>query len=86
MHFVAIDVDKKNNEPIYRLAAADACAGKKVCQVLYWVGKAPSKFPLTYAQSAAKVAHWQQNLNTGLRRWLVKCSASNIFSKSRECM
>jgi len=34
----------------------------------------------------SEVAHWQQNLNTGLRRWLVNCGTSNLFSNGRECM
>jgi len=86
MFFVSIDAAQKNNEDIYRLAAGKACSGKSICQVQYWVGNAPSAFPLTDAQVNSKIAHWQQNLNTGLRRWLVKCSSTKIFSKVRECM
>lgn len=86
MYFVAIDAAAQNNEDIYRYAVGDACAGKAICQVQYWVGGAPSSFPLTDNQVNSKLVHWQQNLNTGLRRWLVKCSASNLFSKERECM
>ena len=86
MFFVAIDAAQKNNEDVYRFAVGEACAGKAICQVQYWVGNAPSKFPLTDAQVASKLVHWQQNLNTGLRRWLVKCSSSNLFAKERECM
>ncbi|BAZ94896.1 hypothetical protein TspCOW1_32850 [Thiohalobacter sp. COW1] len=86
MHFVAVDATQKDNEDVYRLAVGNACAGKAICQVQFWVGSAPSKFPLTDAQVESKLVQWQQNLNTGLRRWLVKCSSSNLFSKERECM
>ena len=86
MFFVAIDASQKNNEDVYRFAVGEACAGKAICQVQFWVGNAPSKLPLTDAQVASKLVHWQQNLNTGLRRWLVKCSSSNLFAEERECM
>ena len=86
MFFVAIEASQKNNEDVYRFAVGKACAGKAICQVQYWVGNAPSKFPLTDAQVDSKLVHWQQNLNTSLRRWLVKCSNSNLFAKERECM
>jgi hypothetical protein len=86
MHFVAIDADQKDNEDIYRFAVGEACAGKAICQVQYWIGDAPNKFPLTDAQVESKVVQWQQNLNTGLRRWLVKCADSNLFKNDRECM
>lgn len=86
MYFVAVDSEQKNNEDVYRFAVAKACTGKPVCQVQFWVGGAPSKFPLTDAQVDSKLVQWQQNLNTGLRRWLVKCSSSNLFSNGRECM
>ncbi len=86
MFFVAVDAAQNDNEDVYRLAVGEACAGKAVCQVHFWVGNAPRKFPLTDTQASSKLVHWQQNLNTGLRRWLVKCSSSNLFSKERECM
>jgi hypothetical protein len=86
MFFVSIEAAQENNEDVYRFAVGEACAGKAICQVQYWVGNAPSKFPLTDAQVASKLVHWQQNLNTGLRRWLVKCSSSNLFAKESECM
>ena len=86
MSFVSINPDQKNNEDIYRLAVSQACAGKKICQVQFWAGNAPSGFPMTDAQVNSKVVHWQQNLNTGLRRWLVKCGATSVFAKERECM
>jgi hypothetical protein len=86
MFFVAVDAAQKDNEDIYRRAAGEACSGKSICQVHFWVGSAPSKLPLTDAQVASKLAHWQMNLNTGLRRWLVKCKSSNLLAKERECM
>jgi len=86
MFFVAINSAKNNNEDVYRFAVGDACAGKSVCQVQYWVGNAPRKFPLTDAQVNSKLVHWQQNLNTGLRRWLVNCKSSKLFASERECM
>ena len=86
MFFVAIEPAQKNNEDTYRIAVGEACAGKTICQVQYWVGNAPSGFPLTDTQVNSKLVQWQQNLNTGLRRWLVNCKASGLFAKERECM
>jgi hypothetical protein len=86
MFFVAVSTAQKNNEDIYRLAVGEACAGKPICQVQFWVGSAPRKFPLTDTQVKSKLVQWQQNLNTGLRRWLVNCNSSKLFAKERECM
>jgi len=86
MSFVAVDAAQKDNEDVYRLAVGEACAGKSICQVQFWVGSAPSRFPLTDAQVDSKLVQWQLNLNTGLRRWLVKCGSSKLFAKERECM
>ena len=86
MFFVAVTPAQKNNEDVYRLAVGEACAGKTICQVQFWAGKAPSKFPLSDAQVKSKLVQWQQNLNTGLRRWLVNCNSSSLFSNERECM
>lgn len=86
MSFVAVDTAQKDNEDVYRLAAGKACAGKPICQVQFWVGSAPSRFPLTDAQIDSKLVQWQLNLNTGLRQWLVKCKSSKLFAKERECM
>lgn len=85
MVFVSIDPAQKDNEDVYRMAVGSACRGP-ICQVQYWVGNAPSKFPLTDAQVDSQLVHWQQNLNTGLRRWLVNCDSSTLFSDDRECM
>lgn len=86
MFFVAVDTNQKENEDVYRLAVGESCSGKAVCQVQFWVGSAPSKFPLTDDQIASKLVQWKQNLNTGLRTWLVKCGSSSLFSGERECM
>lgn len=86
MNFVSINPEQVNNEDIYRLAVAEVCAGKRICQVLYWVGDAPSSTPLNDTQANSKIVHWQQNLNTGLRRWLVKCDSSDLFANQRECI
>lgn len=86
MYFVAIDAAQKDNEDVYRFAVGEACAGKAICQVQYWIGSAPSGFPLSDAQIESKLVQWQQNLNTGLRRWLVKCDSSGLFASERECM
>lgn len=86
MHFVAIDSSQKDNEDVYRLAVGSACVRSPVCQVHFWVGSAPSGFPFSEAQVQSKVVSWQQNLNTGLRRWLVNCRASSLFLNERECM
>lgn len=86
MYFASIENSQKNNEDIFRIAASSACAGKSICQVQYWVGSSPKSFPLTEQQANTKIAHWQQNLNTGLRRWLVKCDSTKLFSNERQCM
>ena len=86
MFFVAIDTAQKDNEDVYRFAVGEACAGKAICQVQYWIGSAPSAFPLTDAQVESKLVQWKQNRNTGLRSWLVKCDSSNLFPKERDCM
>jgi hypothetical protein len=86
MVFVAIDAAQAKNEDVYRLAVGEACAGKAICQVHYWVGTAPANLPLSSSQAESKLVNWQQNLNTGLRRWLVSCKSSNLFSNDRECM
>ena len=86
MFFVAIDTAEKNNEDVYRFAVGEACAGKGICQVQFWVNKAPSGFPLTDAQVDSKLVQWKLNLNTGLRQWLVRCKSSNLFASERECM
>jgi hypothetical protein len=87
MHFVAVTPAAKNNEDTYRLAVAEACAGKPICQVQFWVSSAPKTLPMTDAQVASKFVHWQQNLNTGLRRWLVNCKkGGELFKSERACM
>jgi hypothetical protein len=86
MYFVAIDSAQQNNEDIYRFAVSEACAGKSICQVQYWVDNAPKSFPLSDSQVDSKIVYWQQHLNTGLRRWLVKCNSSKLFVNGRECM
>jgi len=87
MHFVSVDAAHKSNEDTYRLAVATLCTGKAVCQVHFWVNDAPKSLPMSDAQVDSKLVNWQQNLNTGLRRWLVKCSTgSKLFAQERECM
>lgn len=86
MFFVVVDAAQKDNEDVYRFAVGEACAGKPICQVQFWVGSAPSRFPLTDAQVDSKLVQWELNLNTGLRRWWVKCSSSKLFAKSRGCL
>ena len=85
MVFVSIDPAQKDNEDVYRMAVGDACRGP-ICQAQYWVGSAPSGFPLTDAQVDSKLVQWKQNQNTGLRRWLVNCDSSNLFADDRSCM
>ena len=86
MVFVSIDIAQEGNEDVYRIAAGEACSGRAICQVQYWVGEAPSGLPLTDAEVDSKLVQWQQNLSTGLRRWLVKCSDSDLFVNERGCM
>ena len=47
MFFVAVDTAQKDNEDVYCFAVEEACAGKAICQVQFWVGSASSGFPLT---------------------------------------
>ena len=84
MYFVAIDDDKKDDEDVYRFAVVDICDAKAACQIQYWVGDAPSGFPLTQEQIDSKLVHWQQD--SELNQWIVNCKASDLFSKERQCM
>lgn len=86
MVFVAVDAARKDHEDTYRLAVADACARRPICQVQFWVGNAPGGLPLTDAQVNSKIVHWQQNLDTPFRHWLVTCSATTLFANERECI
>lgn len=87
MHFIAVEPAQKDNEDLYRLAVGKACSGKAICQVQFWTGDAPRSLPMSDAQVEAKLVHWQQNLNSGLRRWLVKCNTgTKLFAQERECM
>lgn len=87
MHFVDIEASQKENEDVYRFAVADVCAGKSICQVHFWVGDAPKALPMSDAQVESKLVSWQQNMNSGLRRWLVKCSnGTQLFKSERSCM
>jgi hypothetical protein len=86
MYFVAIDSSQKDNEDVFRFAVGEVCARRAVCQVQYWIADAPNSFPLSDEQVDLKLVQWQQNQNTGLRRWLVKCNSSTLFQKERECM
>lgn len=87
VHFVSIDTAQKSNEDTYRFAVANVCAGKAICQVHFWIGDAPKSLPMSDAQVESELVNWQQNLNTGLRRWLVKCSTgTKLFAQERECM
>lgn len=86
LHFVAIEKAQKDNENVYRYAVGEACAGLRICQVAFWVDKAPKSLPLTDEQVNAEIVRWQLNLNTGLRRWMVNCKVSKLFQDSRECM
>ena len=86
MHFVAVDASEANNEDVYRLAVAEVCSGRAICQVLFWTEDAPNSFPLSDKDADSKRVHWQQNLNTGLRRWLVDCDSGNLFLNERSCL
>ena len=86
MVFVAVDATQVANEDVYRMAVAEACVGKSICQVNYWATTAPTGLPLNNSQMDSKLVNWQQNQNTGLRRWLVNCKLSNLFPNNRECM
>ncbi|WP_460232795.1 hypothetical protein [Aurantivibrio plasticivorans] len=86
MYFVEINETSKDNEDIFRIAVSEVCAGKSICQVQFWVGEKVSGFPLTDHQINSKLVQWKQNMNTGLRKWLVKCDSTKLFSSERECM
>ena len=75
MNLVVIDKSQIKNRDIYRIAIAEICGVKPICQVLFWVAgtNAPKAQPMSDAQVASKVAHWQFNNNTGLRRLLWSC-------------
>jgi len=79
MNFVYVDKAHSNDQDQYRLAIADVCAGKNICQVMFWNDEAliPKQLPMSDAQDSAKVAHWQYNGNTGLRRLLWSCKIVN---------
>ncbi|KAF1711082.1 hypothetical protein CSC70_03915 [Pseudoxanthomonas kalamensis DSM 18571] len=85
MVFVSVDKSQKDNEDVYRIAVAESCAGRAICNVHFWVGQAASRLPMTDAQVNSKVVTWQQNLNTGLRRWVVNCKTTDVFKGDREC-
>lgn len=38
MYFVATDAPQRDSEDVYRSAVAEACAGKRICQVQFWIG------------------------------------------------
>jgi len=67
-----------SNTNNYRLAAREICGLKKICQVLFWTKNAPSSLPMTNAQVNSKVAHWQIDRNSRLRRWFWDC---DLFGK-----
>lgn len=73
MHMVQMDAEGVSNTDNYHLAAGEICRLDKICQVLFWTENAPKSFPMTDAQVNSKVAHWQINMNTGLRRWFWDC-------------
>jgi len=79
MHFVHIDEEHWKDQDQYRLAIGEICAGKNMCQVLFWKDKrlVPKKLPMSDAAVKAKVAHWQYNGNTGVRRLLWSCEIVN---------
>ena len=84
MNFVQIDSGEARNMDVYRTAVADICRVKDICQVLFWTTNAPSKFPMTDTQVNSKVAHWQINMNTGLRRWFIDCEV--LPAREGECL
>jgi hypothetical protein len=87
MNFVVIDRSQAKNQDIYRVAIAEICGIKPICQVLFWTTgtDAPKSLPMSDAQVASKVAHWQYNSNTGLRRLLWSCKAFPNTPKD-ECL
>lgn len=84
MTFVAVDPAQKDNEDVFRRAAAEIC-GMRTCQVNFWIGNAPSSIPMTDAQVDETLVIWNMNLTTGFRRWLVNCDATSLFALEREC-
>lgn len=84
MHFVHIDEASWKDQDQYRLAIADICSGKNICRVMFWkdMDMVPKSLPMSDAQVAAKVAHWQHNGNTGHRQLLWPCK---IVDDPSEC-
>jgi len=85
MHLVQMDSDSASNTDKYHIAAGEICRLDRICQVLFWTANAPSSLPMTDAQANSKVAHWQINMNNGLRRWFWDC---DLFGKQTgdECL
>lgn len=79
MNFAHIDARHWKDQDQYRLAIAEICSGKRICQVIFWKDEklVPNKLPMTDAQVNAKMAHWQYNGNTGHRRLLWSCEIVN---------
>lgn len=79
MNFVQINESSWRDEDQYRLAIADICAGQTMCQVMFWkdLDMVPVGLPMSAAQEASKVAHWQFNGNTGHRQLLWSCEIVN---------
>ena len=84
MHFVHINESHWKDQDQYRLAIAEICAGKNICQVMFWKDPSivPTAMPMSDVQVAAKVAHWQYNGNTGHRQLLWSCE---IVDDPSEC-
>lgn len=76
MHFVHIDTTHPTDMDQYREAIAGVCGIKDICQVLFWtdIALTPKMLPMSDEQLDAKVAHWQRNSHTGLRRMLWPCA------------
>lgn len=76
MHFVYIDTAHPTDMDQYREAIAGVCGIEDICQVLFWtnLGLIPKTLPMSDEQLDAKVAHWQRNSHTGVRRMLWPCT------------
>jgi hypothetical protein len=59
------------SRPALEAVSAKLCANMNICQVIFWRSGAPTRLPMTDAQVAAEVAHYERNTNTGLDQLII---------------
>lgn len=75
VQFALIDSAQEKNADTYRKAAADLCADKKWCKVLFWSDPEmiPKTLPMSEKQSKALRADWIHNKYNGHEKMLFSC-------------